>query len=110
MILMIEILMTVNAWKRGWKAWALMPIIIGVMTAFLVGVSMAEAGDDGSFMALGLMVDLGIITSLGVMIASRSKKAVEGQSSAEAHAEEPDVELCHPAVHHAETAQRTMAG
>ncbi len=95
MILVIEIMMTVSAWKRGWKGWALLPMIIGLFLAFFMGAAMADA-DEGSIIAMGLMVDIGIMVALGVMIASRPKVGEENDSTNHVVTEEPDAQLSLP--------------
>ena len=44
MVLIIEILLTIRAWRKGWKAWALMPLGIGVLMGFFVGVAAGAGG------------------------------------------------------------------
>jgi hypothetical protein len=44
MIAVIEIMLTVAAWKRGWKGWALLPLGIGLLAAIWAGSVLASAG------------------------------------------------------------------
>jgi len=37
MLLIVQILLTVQAWLNGWRAWALLPVVIDLMVGFLVG-------------------------------------------------------------------------
>lgn len=70
MLLIIEIMLTVAAWKKGWRGWALLPVAICFATAFLLG---AAAGANGTspddFVGIGLVLDVLLVVVLGVMIA-----------------------------------------
>jgi hypothetical protein len=44
MIAVIEIMLTMAAWKRGWKGWALLPLGIGFIMAFWAGSMLGAAG------------------------------------------------------------------
>lgn len=68
MILVCEILLTIQAWKRGWKALALLPMVIGLAAGMVFGV---VAPDFVERMGMWLIVlDLGILAVLGVMCAT----------------------------------------
>jgi pSer/pThr/pTyr-binding forkhead associated (FHA) protein len=36
---MVDIILTIFAWRRGWKGWALLPIVITFIIGFIVGFS-----------------------------------------------------------------------
>jgi hypothetical protein len=75
MLLVLEIVLTVTAWRRGWKAWALAPVLGCVALGMLIGfVSGINGGDVEGLMGMCLLLDLGCIVSLIVM-------AVKGHKS-----------------------------
>lgn len=77
MILILEIVLTVLAWRKGWKWKALLPPGIGFMTAFLMGIAIEVSGGNvNSAVGVGLVIDLGVIISLIIMLASEPKRAI----------------------------------
>ena len=75
MLLALEVMFTVAAWKRGWKGYALLPLAIGLAIGVIVG---ATAGESLKQLAPALLlVDLGVVGSLAVMM----RKAPQGQPS-----------------------------
>jgi hypothetical protein len=78
-MLLVEIGMLAAAWKRGWKGWALLPLLIGLGLGFLMGLSSAEDAQ-----GVGLLVDVGVIIALGIMIAMPRAKEDPKQVSAQA--------------------------
>ncbi|OGO04165.1 MAG: hypothetical protein A2Y60_02985 [Chloroflexi bacterium RBG_13_54_9] len=69
MLLALEIGLTIGAWRRGWRGWALLPLGIGVSVGFLVGTIMAASGaPQGGILATGLILDLACIGALVGMV------------------------------------------
>ena len=72
MLLLIQIALTVVAWRRGWKAWALAPILITVGLGFLVGLICGATGTDlDSILGPCLVFDLGCVVVLVAMVVCR---------------------------------------
>jgi len=70
MILVIEILLTISAWRKGWKGWALLPIGIGMSIGFLLGMSAgATGGNVEDILPMCIFVDLATLISLIVLAA-----------------------------------------
>jgi hypothetical protein len=68
LLLLVEIALTVRAWRKGWKARALLPIGIGMGVAFLLGLAFGSTGaEPGVALVAGIVVDLAIIAALGTM-------------------------------------------
>jgi hypothetical protein len=44
MFLIIEVILVVKAWRRGWRAWALVPPATAVFVGFLIGMAIATSG------------------------------------------------------------------
>lgn len=66
MLLLLEIVLTIAAWRRGWKALALLPLGL----AFAAGLALpVMVGPDQAMEMAGSLwfVDLGVTVVLGVM-------------------------------------------
>jgi hypothetical protein len=76
MLLILEIALVIWAWKRGWKGWALLPILICAGVSFMYGFIMGglEISIEG-LDAYTLLFDLGCIAALIGMIAKPRKTA-----------------------------------
>jgi hypothetical protein len=62
----MDIVLTVLAWRRGWKAWALLPIGIAFFIALVISGS-SNLGTSGIF--LYLLIALAELGTLGYMVA-----------------------------------------
>ena len=68
MVMLIEIALTISAWRKGWKGWALLPIAIGMSVSFLMGAAAgASGGTIEDILPLCVLIELGMIVSLIVM-------------------------------------------
>jgi hypothetical protein len=57
MLLVLEIILTITAWKRGWKAWTLLAWPIALGTAFVVSlIRDAASGFVADIVLIGLLV------------------------------------------------------
>ena len=45
MLLILEIGLTIWAWKRGWKGWALLPALGAFTGGFIVGLASGDSVD-----------------------------------------------------------------
>jgi len=78
MLIVIQIILTVVAWKRGWKVKSLLPIGIGVVLAFGIGLPAALAGIPKHDILMPLLlIDLGMFVSLVVMIFRKPKLRID---------------------------------
>jgi len=76
MVLIAEICLTIAAWQRGWKGWALLPPAIAFGGGYLIGSIMFAIGaSEESIFAMGLMFDLICIGALIAMIVKPRKKS-----------------------------------
>lgn len=74
MLLIAEILLTIFAWRKGWKWLALLPIGICLVLGFLVGFVIGASGgyvDDAS--GMGMVLDLIAIVVLIIMVVKGPK-------------------------------------
>src|SRR4030042_1162605 len=73
--LIAEIGLTIGAWTRGWKAWALLPLGIGFGSAFLLGLILGAMGlSEDSALMVSLIIDILVICVLIFMVAKGRKK------------------------------------
>jgi hypothetical protein len=74
MLVIAEIILTIFAWRNGWKWWALLPVGIAFFIGLIAGANMAAVGGDISDMGGLIVVDILAIIALIVMV---SKKKIE---------------------------------
>lgn len=88
MLLIIETILTVYAWRNGWRGWALIPcaalILIG-FTAGAVGTAVGMSPSQVGELATALVpLDLvGIGCLVGMVAKGRNRKAISERSGAE---------------------------
>ena len=74
MLFIIEIVLTVLAWRKGWKWLSLLPLGIGFLIGFLIGLSVGtNGGNISSVQGISLVLDIIIIIILGIMTAKSPK-------------------------------------
>jgi hypothetical protein len=69
MLLIAEIILTIFAWRRGWKGYALIPGVIVLTIGIIAGLIMGISGDSAGELAGLAAFDIMAITVLIVMIA-----------------------------------------
>ena len=74
MLIILEIILTITAWRKGYKAWALLPMGLAILIAFMIGASDPTLTEADLYSLVWL--DILAIVALGVMIAA-AKKPVE---------------------------------
>ena len=75
MLLIIEILLTISVWKRGWKGWALLPMGIVLGVAFVMGLVVGTTGvSEQDFVGPCLILELLGIVALVIMAARVPKR------------------------------------
>ncbi len=92
MCLLIEIALAIVAWRRGWKAWVLLPFGIVFFSGFTVGLAIGATGgtpDPDVVNGIGLLLDLVLIVVLGVMalVAPKNLRVQPSQPLQSAEAE-----------------------
>ena len=72
----IEIVLTVLAWRKGWRGWALMPLGILIFVAFFIGVVGTLSGFNEQQLQQGAAAPLAImeLATLGVLIGLATKR------------------------------------
>jgi hypothetical protein len=67
MFLLVEIALTVAAWRKGWNGWALLPILGTLFIGFIIGAAAALSG--GSIESVYPVSILADVACIGVLIA-----------------------------------------
>jgi len=96
-MLIIEIILTAIAWKRGWRWRSLIPIGAGFGFGFLMGIAIgASGGDPEAAMGLGIIAEFLVLGSL-IVLALRppSRRAALATESAQ----DPETLSVHSEVH-----------
>ena len=75
MLLIAEIILTVFAWRNGWKWLALLPIGICMMIGFCVGFIIGSNGGNTSDISGVFILDIMAIIVLIIMV-SKEKKVI----------------------------------
>jgi hypothetical protein len=87
MLLIVEIYLTVQAWRNGWRGRALLPVGIGFATMFMLGAIMGAEVSGEVLFTIGLIGDFSVIAVLIGMCAHAPKPSemqsvtVENQTS-----------------------------
>ena len=70
MLMFAQIGLTVWAWRRGWKGWALVPLGLGLLAAAVIGFSTgASGGSVDDIAGVLLFLDLACIGALIGLVA-----------------------------------------
>ena len=76
MFLILEMILMVKAWRRGWRAWALVPLATTLFVGFLVGMAIAASGGTlDTPPPVLLLGDVACVGVLGVMSARPRSRA-----------------------------------
>lgn len=82
MLLILEIMLTVSAWRRGWRWKALIPVAIMMGMAFFGGIAIGASGasitNNGAFVLLDILL---VITQ--AVLSSKAPRQERGQASLE---------------------------
>lgn len=77
-MLLLEIILTVIAWKRGYKALALIPLAFAVFIGLIIGASNPELAESDDWLSF-IWIDVLAIVALGLMIAN-ARKSVDSET------------------------------
>jgi hypothetical protein len=69
MLLIAEIILTIFAWRKGWKWLSLIPLGTGMFTGFLIGFAVGSSGGNlDAARGVGVLLDFVIIGVLIYMV------------------------------------------
>ena len=75
MILVLEIMLTVSAWKRGWKSIALIPLGFVLLLGFVIGgIIGANGGNPDEIMGISFILDILFCIVPLIVMNSRPRK------------------------------------
>jgi uncharacterized membrane protein YfcA len=74
--LILEIGLTIAAWRNGWKGRALLPLGIGMGIAFFIGLAVGASG--GTLEPVGPLLILLDLAAIGVLLWMVSNRPTEG--------------------------------
>ena len=90
MVLLLEIILTVTSWRKGWRARALLPLGVTMTVGFVVGAVIAATG--GSAPALHPLYLLADVPCLGALAFLTSRAPGSSEAQVSTHADGlPDV-------------------
>lgn len=73
-MLIIEIILTVFAWRKGWRWVALLPIAIALLIGLFMGFGIgASGGNVEGAMGMGIILDILAVIALIIMIVKGPK-------------------------------------
>lgn len=76
MLLTAEILLTIAAWRKGWRGWSLLPMGIVLGVASVIGLAVGTAGGtQQDLIGPGLVLDAMAVVALITMTARSPKRA-----------------------------------
>jgi hypothetical protein len=69
LLLFLEIGLTIAAWNRGWKGWALLPMGCAIGAGYFLGMIIgADGGAIDDIIGLGLLIDVLCVIALIIMV------------------------------------------
>lgn len=79
MLLLIEIILTIFAWRKGWKWRALLPLGICLCLGFMIGVTIGALGGNVESVDGIVILDIIAVIALIIMTATspKSKEVIE---------------------------------
>ena len=92
MILIAEIYLTIQAWRKGWGGLALLPGALCLVAGFFLGAALGEEASEGSLIAVGLVCDGAAIAALIAMCVHAPKAAGEKERALESGTETASAE------------------
>lgn len=74
MLLIAEIILTIFAWRKGWRWWALVPVALALLIGLFMGMGVvASGGDVDSVRGISIVLDVLAVIALIVMVTKGPK-------------------------------------
>lgn len=80
-MLLIEIILTIFVWRKGWKWRSILPVGIAFLAGILIGMGAGMAGGNIDNMGPAVLLDLFAIIALIVMLVKGPKEKSEIQKA-----------------------------
>jgi hypothetical protein len=59
MLLIVEIILAIFAWRKGWRWYSLIPMVVALVFGFFLGAGIAASGGNvDSIRGLGVIIDI----------------------------------------------------
>jgi uncharacterized membrane protein YfcA len=82
MLLIAEFILTIFAWRNGWRWYSLIPIGVAVVIGIIIGISVgASGGSVDDVNGVALIFDIGAVIALIVLCAKKPKSAIESTTN-----------------------------
>jgi len=79
-MLIIEIILTIFAWRKGWKWLALLPIGLALLIGFSIGIGIGASGGSVADVSGGaVLIDIAAIIALIVMLVKGPKSKEQNE-------------------------------
>jgi len=75
MMLIAEIILTIFAWRNGWRWYSLIPVGLGGFLAFTAGFAIGASGGSTANMGWVAIFDVAAIIALIVMVSKKPKSS-----------------------------------
>ena len=75
-MLIIEAILTIFAWRNGWKWYSLIPIAVAFGLGFILGMLITLSGGNVGNGLWGIILDVGAIAALIVMACKKPKEQI----------------------------------
>lgn len=72
-MLIIEIILTIFAWRKGWRWLALLPMGIALLIGLLIGFGIGASGGEVTSGGPAIVIDIMAVIALIVMVAKGPK-------------------------------------
>ena len=82
MLMFLEIILTISAWKKGWRWKALIPVAIALGFAFFSGVIIASSGGTVVNQGAFVVVDIMLVITQTILTAKAPRRVTEKLHSA----------------------------
>ena len=84
MVLIIEIALTMAAWRKGWKGWALFPIISDFVVGFILGMASSDSVNGfGEYLWIAICWELVMLVVLIIMAVKNPNEIKKDRPPAE---------------------------
>ena len=78
-MLFLEIFLTITAWQRGFKGWALLPLGLAMVIGFMIGASSLQTSSGNNFFGLIWIDILAIVVLIGMIAVGTTHSEAPGQ-------------------------------
>lgn len=74
MLMVLEIILTILAWRKGWRWKALIPVAIAAGIAFFGGVAIATSGGTAVNNGIFIIIDILLVITQAVLVSKAPRQ------------------------------------